>query len=288
MAVDRKAFEAYRVALGRNYELAMRALSSVIASIPAGTPLNDVRDLMRGAYPALARRYGDVAAQAACEFYDAERARAVPDAESYTARMPERLGDELLAEDVGYRMKSSYGLGKFDPAVLDRAFQASLSRRVMGQADDAIVSNAQADPLHPKWAVVPHAGACGYCVILGSQGFNYSSEGTASVSRHSTCKCDVIADFDTKNPKLAGYDPDRLYDSYKDARDTVSGDADRRWAAMSDAEREAYRKKLETQWGSKGHYTMGDAKDHFKQRAIVEEINSRNKKQPQKRPAGGR
>lgn len=191
--------------------------------------------------------------------------------------MPPAVPEAVLVDDVGYRMGPRYEAGTYDAASLSRGLSASLSRRVMGRADEALLANSHRDPAHPKWAIVPHAGACGYCVMLGSLGFNYNSEGTANVSRHSKCTCSVVVDFDADNPALEGYDPGRLYESYRDARATALPDADRRWAAMSKAERESYRRKLETQWGSKDHYTMSAAEDHFRQRAIVEELNRRDR-----------
>lgn len=215
MAVDAAAFARYRSALEADLGLALEALRSLMASFPAGAPLDSVRDAMREAYPALVARYGDVAAECACEFYESERARALPDAPAFAPEMPALPDAGILADDVGYRMKTSYGLGAFAPDTAGRAFAASLSRRVMGQADAAVVENARRDPAHPRWAIVPHAGACAFCVMVGSRGFAYTGEGAALSQRHASCTCTPVVDFDKANPHLDGYDPDELYSRWK-------------------------------------------------------------------------
>ena len=62
---------------------------------------------------------------------------------------------------------------------------------------------------------MPHAGACPYCMMLGSRGLEYNSKKTVMASRHDGCGCTPVVDLDRKNPKLKGYDPDALYDQWK-------------------------------------------------------------------------
>ena len=83
----------------------------------------------------------------------------------------------------------------------------------MGYADATIQGNAMADPAHPRWALVPHAGACDWCRMIGSRGFVFKSSATAGAERHPSCRCIPVADF-SDSPALDGYDPAALYDEY--------------------------------------------------------------------------
>lgn len=266
--VDKALFDAYKAALNAVAGLAEADLGRLMGQC-ARLSLDGVRDLLKRGYPALVSKYGDIAAAAALDFYRQSRALAGA-AGDFAPTMPEAVA--ACVGDVGYHMGAQYKSGALDARLLQSALTGALDRRVLGQADAAIVGNAMRDPAKPKWAIIPHAGACGWCVMLGSLGFNYSSSGTAGVSRHDHCKCAVAVDFDTANPKLEGYDPDALYDAYKDARDTALPDAERRWDAMTDEQREEYRARPRGKRGS-----MSAAKDRFKRRAIVDEMNRRDR-----------
>ena len=126
--------------------------------------------------------------------------------------------------------------GRAAASVLD-ALAGRSQQRVMAYADETLVRNAQADPAHPRWAIVPHAGACPWCVMLGSNGFMYRSEGTADASRHPHCKCAPVVDFDVGNPSLAGYDPAAMRSAYRTCEEAVEDDARRKWASMGAEER---------------------------------------------------
>lgn len=235
--VDREVFDEYERGLTGNAEFAADAVRTLVEML-SGASFESLADRLMEGYIALVRTYGSVAATIAVEFYRELRAASgvsVP----YEPTIFPADDSNLLPRDVRQAIKESGGdLGKLASKLADVSQQ-----RVMEHADQALVSNAKRDPAHPKWALVPHAGACAWCRFLGSQDFRYSSEAKALASRHPNCLCTPVVDFDTRNPSLDGYDPDSLFGEYADARSRIEAEARGQWDSMTAAERERYRRK---------------------------------------------
>lgn len=186
---------------------ALADLGQVVGQL-SGLPGEALRDALLDAYPALARRYGAAAASAAIQFYrELREPSGVPGA--YEPMMPEAQARAVLESDARWAMGAQFRDGA-DRERLARDLSGSLTRRVYQGADDALTTNARRDPAHPRWAIVPHAGACAWCVMIGSRGFVYKSRKTALAQRHRNCRCTPVVDFDRSNPHLDGYDPERL------------------------------------------------------------------------------
>lgn len=235
--IPRDEFDRYDVALTTAARLARRAVEDLLASSPPA-------DELAAAYAELVRAYGSAAAAAAVELYRSLRSAQAPPT-SY--------------EPVIYRPDDA-GLLAWD-AANSASLPDSSMQRVMGYADETLLRNADADPARPRWALVPHAGACAWCRLMASQGFVYSSE--ASVARHPNCVCTPVVDFDAESPRLDGYDPGELRDEYLLARAEAEDAAREEWAAMSPEQRDAYKAK------GRGAY------DHFLRNRIVQAM-SRN------------
>lgn len=78
-----------------------------------------------------------------------------------------------------------------------------------------------------RFARVPGGGeTCAFCLMLASRGFVYWSRETAGEfdHYHAHCRCVVVASGE-RHPALDGYDPDGLYDRYRQCREAVQGDA---------------------------------------------------------------
>lgn len=268
--VDKGLFDSYKAALDTVAALAERDLAALMEQC-AGLSLDGVRDLLKRDYPALAAKYGEVAAAAALDFYQQARALASVKSE-YRPTMPDAVDAKACDGDVGYHMGAQYQAGVVDAALLQSALSGSLDRRVLCQADAALIGNAQRDPAKPKWAIVPHPGACGWCVTLGSRDFEYVSETTAKAARHDGCKCAVAVDFDTANPKLEGYEPDALYDAYKGARKAAKPEAEARWESMTDEQREKWRDKHADLWKHRGEYPMWKVRLDFIEKDTMNRI----------------
>lgn len=252
--IDRGRYEQYDRAVMAAVSL-MDAAVSEVCRAASGLSGEGLRQALSRAYPAIVSRYGAAIAEAACEFYADVRA-AEPSLPAYEPQAFPPSQDGLLAWDVSRALAAS------DAA---SALSASARQRAMAYADETVVRNSQRDPAHPKWAVVPHAGACPWCVMLGSNGFQYRSRGSAGASRHPSCTCSVVADFDTRNPSLAGYDPGAMRDAWQSCRDAVEADARAKWSAMGAGERERYARR-----GSPSF-------DAYLRNRVVEEMGTRDR-----------
>lgn len=244
-------FEAYEAALHGNIELMRKAFDELMREVEAMEPYA-ARRYIRQAYQAIVAKYGAYASVAALEFYEINRAQAtLKTAYNASAFVPEI--DKLLEFDVTAAMSMSTDIQK----LLDRLF-GNATERVMQYADETITQNAAYDPAHPMWALVPHANACGWCQMIASRGFDYYSKKSAGNTRHPNCKCTPVAEFDTKNPRLDGYDPSKLEEKYRKARETLNEDEIwKEWDSLNPQEQKKYGGKR------RGGY------DHFLRNKIV-------------------
>lgn len=248
-------FEAYEAALHGNIELMKTAFAQLMREVETMESAV-ARKYIRQAYQAIVAKYGSYASVAALEFYETSRSRArLKNRYDATAFVPDNAA--LLEYDVTAAMSMSADIQK----TVDRLFSTG-TERVMQYADETITQNAAYDPAHPKWALVPHAGACGWCRLISSRGFDYASEQKVENTRHPNCKCSPVVDFDAKNPQLDGYDPSALYDEYRQAKDAIGDTAQKEWYAMTKEERDQYKTK------GRGAY------DHFLRNKIVYAMDS--------------
>lgn len=231
--IDRDAFDRYDRALSTNADLVAAAVAALEREMD-GLAFDEMVAALESRYRALVTEYGTYAAAVAVEFYAQQREASRPDTD-YEAVQCYPKDWALLADDV----KTEAVRGREVAEVL-RSLAGRSQQRVMAYADETIDRNAALDPAHPKWAIVPHVGACAWCVTLGSFGFAYGSKSVAINARHPWCKCTPAPDFDRDKPYLSGYNPEEMYDSYLMCQDAVRDDAERRWAAMSEEERSRY------------------------------------------------
>ena len=252
--VPKDLFDRYERALGANADLMRLALAEIAAQVAAGADLHRL-------YAALVAEFGSYAAAAAVEFYQSVRdASGVPAPYEAVMYLPDDA--EALEGDVARALAAHLA-----PEELVQRMEASATRRAMEHADNVLLRNAQRDPAHPKWALVPHAGACAWCRLLASQDFVYSKRATALAARHDNCRCTPVVDFDVDNPRLDGYDPDRYFGEYADARAEVEPTAGDEWRALTPEERAVYK--------TKGHSDY----DHFLRNKIVAKMSENSTKQ---------
>ena len=269
--VDSELFERYETALGTNAELFSRAVRDLSDEVD-GMQAEQMREHLGERYPALVRAYGMVAAEAACEFYDAQRAISGV-ADTYgeyeaVVSYPEWL-DVESAKQVN---AVSAGVGQAVGDAVYGFLEGRGMKSVMGCADSTLDYNASRDPAHPKWALVPHLGACAWCNMLGSRGFVYQSELTVGAARHNRCKCTPVVDFDTANPKLKGYDPDELLDRYKKAEE--SGET--RFRQRRPKKTRRYEKRTrKTVSAQASHYQADKLIDYLSKAESVEDFKRR-------------
>lgn len=257
--IDEGVYEEYAAALEAASDLASKAVIELEREIGHLTG-DDLAQALAASYASIVGEYGQVAAEAALEFYASVRSAAGAE-QGYDPVPAQGRSVEALSRDVGVAIASVQAAL---PDVL-RSLGGMAIRRTMEQASDTIIENARSDKAHPRWAIVPRMGACSWCIMLGSQGFVYSTDKTATSARHPWCKCVTVVDFDAANPSLKGYDEGGMYDRYRSCRAAIEQDAERRWDAMGDAERARY--------GGNGRSDY----DHYLRNRIVAEMNTRDR-----------
>lgn len=231
--VNAELFARYQTALGTNADLVKRAVKDLLARLDGLTTMEQAEMLMAN-YPKLVKAYGRIAADVARQYYqesrDAWYEETDEEVSDYYAQSASEISGRWAYEDIQNAMND--GLGYLPKIAV---------RRTMQRTDETIALNVRRDTAQARWAIVPHAMACGWCVMVASNGWAYS-ERSVNAQRHDGCKCSVAVDFDRDGPSLSGYDPDELRRQYVDARGVVEEDArDQWWNRMTQDERARYK-----------------------------------------------
>lgn len=258
MAVDREEFERLDRALRTNARLALERIAKLCEGLE-GLSVDELEAILLELMPPIILEHGDAAATVALEWYERQR-EAAGVTEEFAPTLAEPIPRQYVAADIREAMEPQRR-GTSDIAGLVANLQGRSTRLVMRPADETFRINVAADPARPRWAFVPHVGACGFCVMLGSNGWMYSSEQAVLRSRHTNCTCTPVADFDTRNPHLEGYDPEWMREAYARCHDTVIDEVNRQWDAMSPEERKRYKR----------------GKTDFERNMVVAEMNRRDR-----------
>lgn len=214
------------------------------------------RSLVDYAY-AIATKYGEGAASAACEMYDAV-------AILQNAKVPAAVPAETAT--YGETAKTVYGTLKTDPDTVPSA----VGRLVKQAGVDTTMHNAIRDGA--EWAWIPSGDSCNFCLMLASQGWVKASnkvlEGGHASHIHNHCDCTFAIRFDGKST-VEGYDPDALRKIYDNAEGTTWKEKLRYLDRQSYAanrktvrarKRTEYAARMERQRGDKTASTVVDMK----------------------------
>ena len=134
------------------------------------------------------------------------------------------VSQRVSGQQVDYLMRSLTPdtFDSFAQRLAEKAY-ASVGRA----ANRTTIHNAERDySKGVRYARVPTGKeTCGFCLMLASRGFDYTSRkaagdmGFAFNRFHDRCDCRVVAGDELTT--VEGYDPDWLYDVYLDARSTI-------------------------------------------------------------------
>lgn len=194
---------------------------------------------------ALVETYGNAASLNAAQFF--EETSGVANARTVNAVRAERI-DSV----VRYAMKLVLS-GVSEDAL--STILADMDLQIKGAGRDTMIENARRSK--KRFARVPRgSNTCEFCIMLASRGFVYHTKETAGdLNRfHPHCDCQIAAGF--PGDRLEGYDPDKLYERYRDCRKTCgSGDEnvilaemrtrDRAWLNTGTAPEPSYLKPRE-------------------------------------------
>ena len=115
------------------------------------------------------------------------------------------------------------GLAVVDLGKTVRTVAGTLKQEILQGPRESLLQTADTDRTYPRFARVPRgAKTCAFCSMLASRGWVYRSAdlaGGASHRYHNSCDCRIVPDW--KGESLDGYDPDRSYSRYINARRAV-------------------------------------------------------------------
>lgn len=241
----------------------LRVLESIEWTPEDAASVARCRDIVLQALAQVMPTYTGFAAQAGADLYDAVRVSQVGEAMGATATsgFSQEAMDEAVKGFVRFVVRGS--VEQFNGQVLER-----VGRDVRRSANVSVARNAARDPLHPHYARVPSGTeTCGFCLMLASFGFHYTTEEAASHS-HDHCDCRVTPDFD--NTGVEGYDPDGMYERYNECLSALGGREQLRrdWDSLPEAERA---KRIARHGGKRG-----DAFDSYVNSRAASEIELRD------------
>lgn len=195
-------------------QLAQGDLRSFWLSLDLTKP-ESARDELLEFVPALVREYGDVAATVAAEWYEQVRLEQVGAYNATTVNVTNR------AQVQGSVRYAAGQLFTDDPGKMLALVAGGVQRYVLASQRGTVARNVQQDPSKPRFARVPTgAKTCAWCTLLASRGFVYLNRQTAGINDHyhDDCNCQAVAEWDSSQSGIAGYDPADLSAKYEDAR----------------------------------------------------------------------
>lgn len=158
---------------------------------------------------ALATQYGESAAAAACEMYDA-----VAEASGVT------VPPAVPAPTAPYGDVAKAVNGLKNQNADNETIGNSIGRLVKRAGADTTLQNAKRDGAEFAW--VPHGDTCAFCLMLASNGWQKASKKTIKGDHadhiHQHCDCEFAIRFDGVST-VDGYDPDK----YKEIWDNTDG-----------------------------------------------------------------
>lgn len=165
----------------------------------------------------LATKYGEAAAELACQMYDATALASgvmLPASEpAATASMHE------VAKAIQGTVKTGNA----------NIVASAVGRWVKMAGVDTTMQNAIRDGA--EWAWIPHGETCAFCITLASRGWQRASKkalrGGHAEHIHANCDCTYAIRYDDRT-SVAGYDPDK----YRAMYDSTSGSPTEKINAM--------------------------------------------------------
>lgn len=190
-------------------------------------------DIINIAYQ-LSTKYGEAAAEATCEMYDAIAAAQgvnVPAAEP--ARTPSLEETKDMIERV---------LNITHPEEYSKTVPAETSKLVKKTSTRTMRKNAARDGA--KMALIPSGDGCAFCKMLGSRGWEDARASKSFEAHlHAHCRCEYCVRFNN-DLSVDGYDPDELLEEYNS---TGGKNAKEKLNLMRKAYREANKDKINAQ-----------------------------------------
>lgn len=196
MIITAQIWAAYRKRLAKVNEKAELLMQQYVDK----HGLEDVDKVMQMAYQ-IAGKYGEAAAAAACDMYDAI---AMAQGADVLAAVPAMVPTMQEVKDViGYALDTA-------PVTVP----ASTGKLVKKTATRTMRKNAARD--NAEMALIPSGDGCAFCKMLASRGWESSrSSKSFEAHLHPHCQCEYVVRFD-RTLEVEGYDPEALLQEFKD------------------------------------------------------------------------
>lgn len=196
MSLNQKAAEEFRDAV---WKKSGRWKGVGLGGIPRD-------DLIEYAY-ALVNKYGDGAAEAACQFYDAIAAL------SGVSVPPAIPSDPPSVNEVGKVVNGAIKQSQNESVVT-----GAIGRLVKQRGQDTTMQNALRDGAETAW--IPNGDTCAFCMTLASRGWQPVTKKTLKNGHaehiHANCDCAYGVRF-SSNFNVQGYDPEEYEGMYYQA-----------------------------------------------------------------------
>lgn len=218
MAVDRESIDALLDLQNKVSRKAQDKARALFARLDLSRP-ETARDALLELMPILVDKYGDAAGVAGAQWYDELRSK-VDGLPPYKVT----IADKVEAQHVRATVRRVAGVlwGANAVADLEAQLLPAVDRWVKNQSRASVAVNIKRDPAKPSWARVPTGSyTCAWCGMLASRGFVYRSDAMAAAGGHTGCDCQIVPSFTSDTPIIAGYEPDRWYEHYLQARAEV-------------------------------------------------------------------
>lgn len=171
------------------------------------------REALADFVPQLVGVYGQVAAQAAVEWYARLRDESHARGEYTPTPAP-----ATPAEAIQTRIRSALApLQDGDSPAALAGLGESVETWVKNAKRDTITHNVGRDPARPRFARVPRgATTCDFCLMLAGRGWVYHTRTTAGEMNrfHAHCDCEIVPSWDA-GARISGYDPEALRTRYE-------------------------------------------------------------------------
>lgn len=207
MTIGSKVWEQYVKTLAAIDNTAAKKFAAFVRGLDLGKA--DSRKKAIDYAVALATKYSETAAAAACEMYDAIVAAA---GMYFPAAEPAVMAENIYGEVA----KTVNGMIKQNAS--PDSMGSAIGRLVKRTGVDTTMKNAIRDGA--EWAWIPSGDSCAFCIMLASNGWQRASaealKGGHAEHIHSNCDCTYAIRFNGK-PSYASYNPDKYLDMYEEA-----------------------------------------------------------------------
>lgn len=188
--------------------------------------------------------YGGLSANKAAQVYD--QTSSTLGVNAAPAKPVNKWSEKYTNRNTSFEIRQAYFGNTSIQEMLNKVSMPAYMQPLRA-ANNTMSENADRDyEKGMRWARVPTGDTtCGFCIMLASQGFVYSSKKSAgykdlgSNTFHDNCDCKVVVGNDETD--VEGYEQKEYLDAYTEARKQIEQTAQDEWWSMSQEERDKWK-----------------------------------------------